>query len=962
MKKILPSIFALFSLLFVTETFAQGGDNCASAQASPITLPFTGTVNTCAATDDYSSIPTSCVPSYYTASPDWLYYFCATSNGQVTINLSNMNPAYAYSSITVYSGCPTGPNCIAGGTQSVSGGQGLTFTVTTSSCYFIMIDNWPPPACFSANITIAYVVPPPVQPSCTNMDFETGSFTGWYGTSGSVVCGVPNGPSTVYNSSIVGMPSAQHTIMTGAGTDACGGFPVVFPGGNFSVKLGDGQVAGNGGGHMEQTFQVSQTNSNFTYNYAVVLEDASHLSNEQPFFQVEMFDCNMNPIACGNYLVVGGPNIPNFSNNGPCGTWVYYRPWTAVNIDLSAFIGSCVTIKFTVGDCCYGGHYGYAYIDCSCMPMQISGNDSICVGQSTTLSAPSGSANYLWSPGNQTTQNITVSPTVTTVYTVTLTSITNPNCLTVLSDTVWVVPSPDAIFTVQTTASCAGGGVATFTNNSTGATTYTWIFGDASPNSNAQFPPPHTYGPGNYTVTLIVTNASCTDTLLYPITFPPPDVIANFSSVSVCLNNATTFTDLSTGATQWSWNFGEPSSGPLNLSNLQSPSHTYSNAGTYTVTLITIGSNPQCADTMQIQVIVHPLPTATFNAASVCVGSTTQFTDQSTISGGNIQTWNWNFGDPNSGPNNISTLQNPSHLFSSSGTFTVILTVTSDQGCQNSTTFQLVVNPLPVALLTADDTAGCVTHCMNFTDLSTVPTPGVITGWFWDFGDGNTSTVQNPSHCYTVVGSYTVTLTVTTNAGCTATYVNPNYIDVYPIPTAEFTADPNPTTVLNTTIQFTDLSSGSPVSWLWDFGDFSPTDNIQHPIHTYPNENTGVFTYMVTLTIVNQYGCTSTVQHPIVINPEFTFYAPNCVTPNGDGVNDFFHTYGVGWREYKLMIFDRWGDLIWWTEDMDKGWDAKVIKGLSGDVVQEDVYVWKVVLRDVFDKKHNYIGHVSVIR
>jgi gliding motility-associated-like protein len=193
-------------------------------------------------------------------------------------------------------------------------------------------------------------------------------------------------------------------------------------------------------------------------------------------------------------------------------------------------------------------------------------------------------------------------------------------------------------------------------------------------------------------------------------------------------------------------------------------------------------------------------------------------------------------------------------------------------------------------------------------------------------------------------------------------FTNFTYIIVYPLPVAEFSASPNPTSILDPVIHFTDLSQGNPITWAWTFGDNTPGDTVQHPTHTYPSDNTGIHYYMVTLVITDIHGCTSTVQHQVEIDPEFTFYVPNCFTPNGDNINDLFFTYGIGVKQFKMWIFDRWGNKIWWTEDMNEGWDAKVMDGPSNSVVQEDVYVWKVQLTDVFDKKHGYVGHVSVIK
>jgi gliding motility-associated-like protein len=787
MKKILLPLFALV-MLASSPAFSQGGDDCAAAMAAPITLPFTQLGGgTCTGIDDYNGVGVSCGVSGYTTGPDWLYYFTAPTNGQIQIGLTNMTPQYPWSSISIWQGCPNTGTCLAGTTTTTNGlDQYLTFTVTANQSYFIMIDNWPTPACFNYDITIAYMVPPPIQPSCTNMDFETGDFTGWYGTIGQVTCGVTNAPHPVYNQVSIGAPSAQHTIMTGPGLDPCGNFPVVCPGGTFSVRLGEVQISGNGAGSLEQSFQVTPTNANFTYRYAVVVEDATHLSNEQPWFQVEMWDQNNNLINCGQYLVVGGPNIPGFFAAG-CGANTYYRPWTTVNVDLTAYVNQPVTIKFTVGDCCYGGHFGYAYIDCTCMPMQISGNDTACTGQPLTLTAPSGSGTYLWSPGNQTTQSIVVSPTTMTIYTCTMSSITNPNCVTMVTDTVFVTPSPVADFGYL--------------------------------------------------------NANCSLLMQF----------LDSSSIS------------SGNITGWQWYFGDNTT-----DNTQNPQHTYPNSGTYTVSLVVTASSG-CQDSMALIITVQDSVIARFDGDTVCQGFATNFFDNSI----NTTAWTWNFGDPGSGIiNNNSVLQNPTHVFSTSGVFNVTLITSTPGGCPDTLVKQILVNPLPGA---------------------------------------------------------------------------------------NFNATPNPVTSFDPLVTFTDLSTGNPVTWFWDFGDPPATSVIQNPQHQYPeNPNPSPVTYRVMLIVTNQFGCVDTTYQDILVNPEYTFYAPNCVTPDGNGTNEMFYTYGVGWKDYHLMIFDRWGDLIWQTKEVDEGWDCKV-SGKS-NLVQEDVYVWKVVITDIFDKKHHYIGHVTVVR
>ena len=111
---------------------------------------------------------------------------------------------------------------------------------------------------------------------------------------------------------------------------------------------------------------------------------------------------------------------------------------------------------------------------------------------------------------------------------------------------------------------------------------------------------------------------------------------------------------------------------------------------------------------------------------------------------------------------------------------------------------------------------------------------------------------------------------------------------------------------------------------------------------------------------MNSDGCTSSVTSPVEIGPEFTFYIPNCVTPNGDGVNDFFFGDGIGIVDYDIWIFDRWGNEIFHGSYLYDKWDGRANGG--ADIAQQDVYVWKVKLTDVFNRKHSYIGTVTIVK
>ncbi len=1166
--------------------FSQGGNTCANALASPIAIPFTSsTGSTCAATttNDYNMVGASCMDPLNTQGADWLYYFCAPTTGTINISLTNMTiycfdplQPFQFPALSVWQGCPGVGTCVAGTTSQGTPEVGVSASVTAGQCYYILIDCYPGYCpCFDYTIGVNYIVTPPTQPSCTNMGFDAGSFTGWSGTYGySIHDGPPGAPTPTYNPITFAIAAPQHTITAGAGVDPIGGFPVVAPGlGPNSAMLGDGVTAGYGGATLQQTFNVTAANALLTYQYAVVIQDANgataHTTEQQPFFKIEVFDCAGNPIVCGQYLVVGGPGIPGFFL-APGYTDVYYRPWTPVAVDLTPYIGSCATIKFSVGDCSLGAHFSYAYLDVQCAPMAITGPNFVCPGVATTLTAPAGAAAYSWAPGGQTTQAITVSPATNTTYTCTITSVAGPMCTTFLTYPVTVYPPATVTSTSQTvcagipatitaTPGVAGGGfswapggattssltvspavtttyIVTYTDlngctdtahgivtvnplplvvvnspsicpgdtaflTATGATSYTWSPGVTVTGVGTAFGTPATTT--SYTVT--GTTGSCSSTAVATIS-NGGTIVVNVNSPTICAGATATLT--ASGGTTYVWTAGATSTGVATAT--ASPAVTT----TYTVT----GSTGSCSGTAIATVTVNPLPITTVNSPSICSGVT------ATLTAGGASTYTWSAGatptgvttatasplvttsytvtgtsltctstaiatvtispapPSNAGPdisfctsgvgnlgfvgtagdtyvwnpatglsnaaisNPTVTLTNPGPGVSTS-TYTVTTTNTAS-GCTStdvvvvtvdavqtanagsaqslcfgssvtlggavggsatggtwsggtgtfspnantlnatytpsatdtiggSVTLTLTSNgptlcpfassnvtltfyPSPVVAFSSTP-PGCPPLCVNFTDLSTAG-GGTIVSWLWNFGDpasgtGNNSTLQNPSHCYNASGFYDVTLTVTSSNGCTSTLLISQFVQVFEVPTAAFTANPTSSTIFDGMINFTDQSYTNIVSWVWDFGDGTGSTS-QNNAHQYPVTSPGI--YNVTLTVVNSDGCTSSVTSPVEIGPEFTFYIPNCVTPNGDGVNDFFFGDGIGIVDYDIWIFDRWGNEIFHGSYLYDKWDGRANGG--ADIAQQDVYVWKVKLTDVFNRKHSYIGTVTIVK
>ena len=668
----------------------------------------------------------------------------------------------------------------------------------------------------------------------------------------------------------------------------------------------------------------------------------------------------VNPLpaaSAGNNLTICNGDVATLNASG--GTIYSWIPSTSLsnpNI-FNPTANPASTISYTVVVTDANGCINAASMSVTVNPLPvpaISGNNTICFSAITTLTA-SGGAAYLWNT-NATTASISVSPPATITYTVVV--ISANSCTAVATMPVTVNPLPVPLFTAP--AVCQNN-LTLFTDQSTTAsgviTNWNWNFGDG--NTSTTQSPTNLYStPGTFTVTLIVTNSfGCVDTLQQSVVvYPVP--IASFSATIVCLGSTTNFTDLTTISSgtiiAWNWNFGDPNSGPNNLSNIQHPSHTYTASGTFNV-LLTAMSSDSCPNTTNLLVIVLPLPVASFTAPDECLNTPTVFTDAST---GTAQ-WQWDFGD---GGN--SGLQTPSHTYLGNGTYIVTLIVTSSGGCKDTITDTVTVYALPVVIFISDSV--CEGETTSFSDLSSILS-GSISTWNWNFGDpasgvNNTSALQNPTHVFTPPSAptYNVTLTATSNNGCVSSVVLP--VIVHPLPVADFDSDPGPIVSLTDNVAFNDLST-YPMQWLWDFGDSTTMDSTQYPSHVY--SDTG--TYMVTLIVISQYGCVDTVQHPVTIK-DFTFYVPNAFTPNGDDVNEFFFGTGIGIKEYEMWIFDRWGNQIFFCRVNDLPqtqpcmWDGKVRGGGSNEKVHEDVYVWKARLTNAFKKEFNYTGTVSVVK
>lgn len=393
-----------------------------------------------------------------------------------------------------------------------------------------------------------------------------------------------------------------------------------------------------------------------------------------------------------------------------------------------------------------------------------------------------------------------------------------------------------------------------------------------------------------------------------------PDAVAAANGpLSGCVPFTVNFQNNSTSATNYVWNFGDGSP----TTTATNPSHTYTTAGVYTVTLVASNPNGCTASTDTTNLIITVIDDSlfasfTFLKVDSCGPFTANFTNTSTANNGPINasaTYQWDFGDGTNftGPNP------PMHSFPNAGTFVITLTITDPNYCNSPSVFTQSIDfttSIVTSAFVIPDSI-CMPALVNFVDQSTNATT-----WNWTFGDGNTSTQTNPTNTYGAPGTYTVFLVSGNPATCNKFDTSSQTLTIFPSPIADFTWAPNPPEP-NTPNTFTNLSVGA-IRYLWDFGDGS-TDTTKDPVHIYQKDGT----YLVCLTAYNQYGCFDTVCKPVRGMVVPLVDVPTGFSPNGDGINDVVYVRGYGIDKMTFRIFNRWGEKVFESTDRSIGWDGR---------------------------------------
>lgn len=853
-----------------------------------------------------------------------------------------------------------------------------------------------------------------VNPGCTNMDFETGNLTGWTVSSGS-------NSNSLLMTGCCATPGGLTSVVNGAGTDPnVPAMSLVSPfGGSKIVKLND-QTAGAKAQRISQTFQVTSSNAVFQFAYCGVLEDASHSCADQPYINVSIKDSTGTTISCPKIDIAA----PSSQCSQPASTtagWtqlntstflsVYYHTWDVRTIDLSTYIGSSITIQVTVGDCAQTGHFGYAYFDFRCLPLEIILNTtvfdatpqtpinlSLCGALLANITAPTGLGPYNWDgpAGSGVTAVTTQSFSTTTSGTYTLTMNPPGSCYgpTIKYVILHATPNPTVTnVTAQATCTNATGSATINVASGTSPFTYNWnpsattdsIGAGLSPGVDYTVNVVDTFGCQGAT---IVSIASFTDAPTYTINPLSANLTCSNPSLTVTANTGTNTTAV--------WTHTSTANFDVNT------------AGSYSC--VVTNTTSSCTATVPITITSNTVPpTATYNVA--CNGATVSLTSSS--SGGIALGWL------------APTLPNPTPIGSQgTSTATGIYTLTATNlltGCKSTYTVESSIPTLNVVSNPSNNLLTCITQTIQVTPSSTSSSVTLT----WNNGT-STSTVVTTPIPVTANGSYTAeatgptgcstksVITVSTNTAVGVIINSPSTIVSCATNSLALTANQttggsysytwNPSSplvtsnvynvsaadiytvfALNTTngctttatqavthetvtaffiadtyqglmplpVTFSNTSTNA-TDYIWNLGNgMTYTTTNAATIYDVQGD------YPVTLIAINGF-CSDTAMRTIKVDLVSFFTVPNVFTPNGDGKNDVYSFNAINMGEITFTVFDRWGlKMFDTTTTGNVKWDGK---NKHGATVSDGTYFYIIKATGLDGVPYNIQGTINVFQ
>jgi gliding motility-associated-like protein len=456
--------------------------------------------------------------------------------------------------------------------------------------------------------------------------------------------------------------------------------------------------------------------------------------------------------------------------------------------------------------------------------------------------------------------------------------------------------------------------------------------------------------PGYHTIEVIADDGFCQLSYVDSVfIFDVPTSGISVPPLVECLGFTIPFGNSSSSAINYSWDFSLGSNS-VGQSNLTAPTFTFPAPGVYTVQLIA-SSFSTCSDTSQVQVTIkEPLVMSISHTDSLCIDDTFDFF--ATVSGPSNATFQWDFG-MNANPTSSSNLSVQGVSYTQSGAMPVYFIGQYDN-CSDTIQSNVQIFGHATIDFMFINTLQCAPSLAQFVNLSQSDVP---VQYYWDFGDGNTSTAVNPNHIYLTPGNYSVGLTLNQLYGCMDTLflLQQDLVTVNPSPIAGFVVNPDKVDVCQNTVSFFDQSSGA-TNYQYVFDNREYTSNLANFSHDYINSGSD---YPIQI-VSNQFGCRDTARRTVMVEP-FSIYIPNTFIPDQNNRNELFIPVTdfdvVAWE---FSIYNRWGEVIFQTNDPKQAWDGQ----LDGVMCQDGLYSYKVKFRSC-DKPYIWQvldGFVTLIR
>ena len=705
---------------------------------------------------------------------------------------------------------------------------------------------------------------------------------------------------------------------------------------------------------------TTQASPSATTNYVLTVTDANGCADTDDMTitvnPLPVVDAGVDDSMCaGQTVQLGAPGTLNYS----------WSPTTGLSNPLignPVFSGSNTT-AFTVTGTDVNGCEDTDDVVITVFPLPVASfvqPSSVCLGNPTIITDNSTGTGliYSWTFGDGTPPDANPSPTHTYTsagtYTIDLALVTGDGCTASATATTEVLSLPVPAMNINNGQEFCENEVIQFLNQSPGSVaSLFWDFGNnaflpAFPNTVSFIDNPtfaytqSVFSP--FTVTLGITDAAGCYQQTEVVIIINDKPVAEFSATTECEGNATQFTDESTvngsSINQWEWNFGDA----IGTSSLPNISYPYNQTGIYQAELI-VETIKGCRDTVEHDVVVNPTPVMNISGMDTCLNDETSFINNSSPQDNTIISWDWDFDD-----GTVLNGSTATHTYLDYGIFTVSLTATTDSGCVATGTTRVEVFPNPEPAFALIEAEGCTPHNVLFVNQSSIAT-GIIATYNWDLGDGTTSNLPSPQHTYPDSGYYDITLSVTSTEGCNTIISVANAVRANITPVADFSIKEEVLSLLDAEVVLTDESQHA-LTWDWSLGDGTSSTSI-NPTHIYEQPGT----YELQLTVTNG-DCEDTKLGMVIVEPIFTFYIPTAFTPDDNGINETFYGAGESIRTYNLKITDRWGKLIFESNEPDFHWDGTYL----GKQVEMGVYVYQFYVEDLFGYPHLYTGHVTLLR